>query len=81
MLAEEKQILQKKYIIIKIILLMILYYLKKDTKTLVSYFQMPEINSKVVGTEVCFLVTVDAYTVYMVGVRISKYSPWRCLDH
>lgn len=49
---------------------------KKDTKTLVSYLKVPKINSKIISTEVCLLITVDTYTVYMIGVRIGKYSPW-----
>lgn len=53
---------------------------KKDTKTLIGDLEVPEINSKVIGTEVCFLVTIDTYTVYVVCVCISKYSPRWCLD-
>lgn len=52
------------------------YRSKKDTKTLISNFKMPQINSKIICTEVCFLITVYTYTVYMVSVRIGKYSPW-----
>ena len=50
--------------------------MKKDTKTLIRYLQMPKIDSKVICTEIRLLVAIDTYTVYMVSVRISKYSPW-----
>lgn len=49
---------------------------EKDTKTLICYFKVPKINSKIISTEVCLLITVDTYTVYMISVRIGKYSPW-----
>lgn len=60
----------------KILKYFMIYDYRKDTKTLVSNFEMPKINSKIISTEVCLLITIDAYTVYMIGVRISKYSPW-----
>lgn len=42
---------------------------------------MPEVDPEVIRAEVCLLITVDAYTVYVIGVRIGEYSPRRCLDH
>lgn len=53
----------------------------KDTKTLICNFQMPQVDSQVIRTEIGFLVTVYAYTVYVVCVCIGKYSPRWCLDH
>lgn len=54
---------------------------EKDTKTLIGYLEMPEVDPEVIRAEVCLLITVDAYTVYVIGVRIGEYSPRRCLHH
>lgn len=53
----------------------------KDTKTLIGYLKVPQINPQVISRHVGLVVAVDGYGVDVVCVRIGKHSSWGGLHH
>lgn len=53
----------------------------KDTKTLIGYLKVPQINPQVISRHVGLVVAVDRYGVDVVRVRIGKHSSWGGLHH
>lgn len=53
----------------------------KDTKTLIGYLKVPQINPQVISRHVGLVVAVDRDGVDVVCVRIGKHSSWGGLHH
>lgn len=53
----------------------------KDTKTLIGYFKVPEVNPQVISWHVGLIVAVDWYRVDVICVCVGKYSSRGGLHH
>jgi hypothetical protein len=53
---------------------------KRRTETLVADIQVPKVDSEIVGGDVCLLVRVDGYGVYVVRMSVGVDFTWDCGD-